>query len=57
MELQSKKYLFVGHMDNDFQKLKKKFPNSVFMTENTDNISNINVDAVVYLIKCMSHSM
>lgn len=55
--LQSKKYLFVGHMDNDFGKLKKKFPNSVFMTENTDNISNINVDAIVYLIKCMSHSM
>lgn len=55
--LQSKKYLFVGHMDNDFGKLKKKFPNSVFMTENTDNISNISVDAIVYLIKCMSHSM
>lgn len=55
--LQSKKYLFVCHMDNDFGKLKKKFPNSVFMTENTDNISNINVDAIVYLIKCMSHSM
>lgn len=55
--LQSKKYLFVGHMDNDFGKLKKKFPNSVFMTENTDNINNISVDAIVYLIKCMSHSM
>lgn len=55
--LQSKKYLFVGHMDNDFGKLKKKFSNSVFMTENTDSINNISVDAIVYLIKCMSHSM
>ena len=44
-------------MDNDFGKLKKKFPNSIFMTENTDNIRNIRVDAIVYLNKCMSHSM
>ncbi len=44
-------------MDNDFGKLKKKFPNSVFMTANTDDISNIKVDAVVYLLKCMSHTM
>ena len=44
--LQSKKYLFVGHMDNDFGKLKKKFPNTVFMTENANNISNIIVDTI-----------
>ncbi len=34
-----------------------KLSNNVFMTENTDNINGINVDAVIYLIKCMSHSM
>lgn len=55
--LQGKKYLFVGDVDRCFKELRKVFPWSVFMTANTDDISSISVDAVVYLIKCMSHSM
>lgn len=56
-ELQSKKYLFVGNVDSCFRELRRVFPGSVFMTANTDDISSVSVDAVVYLIKCMSHSM
>lgn len=55
--LQAKRYLFVGFADEALPDLRKVFPNSVFM--NTENIviSNINVDAVVYLIRYMSHGM
>ncbi len=56
-ELQSKKYLFVSDVDSCFRELRRVFPGSTFMTANTDDISSIKVDAVVYLIKCMSHSM
>jgi len=56
-KLQSKKYLFVGDVDSCFRELRRAFPGSVFMAANTDDISSISVDAVVYLIKCMSHSM
>lgn len=56
-KLQSKKYLFVGDVDSCFRELRRVFPGSIFMTANTDDISSISVDAVVYLIKCMSHSM
>lgn len=55
--LQSKKYLFVGRDDKFVQDIKKKFPGSIFMTTSTMNIDNLKVDAIVYLIKNMSHSM
>lgn len=55
--LQSKRYLFVGHIADVLPDLKRKFPNSVFMESETANISNVEVDAVVMLIKWMSHSM
>lgn len=55
--LQSKRYLFVGHIADALPDLKRKFPNSVFMESETANISNVEVDAVVMLIKWMSHSM
>lgn len=43
--LQSKKYLFVGNMDNDLGRLKRS-SRTVFMIESTDNINNISVDAI-----------
>lgn len=55
--LQSKRYLFVGHISDALPDLKYKFPNSIFMESETANISNIGVDAIVMLIKWMSHSM
>lgn len=55
--LQSKRYLFVGHISDALPDLKYKFPNSIFMESETAHISNIEVDAVVMLIKWMSHSM
>jgi len=52
------KYLFVGDIINlGFEELRGKFPSSVFMESNTTNISQIQVDAVVYLIQAMGHSM
>ena len=55
--LQRKRYLFVGHISDVLPDLKYKFPNSIFMESETANISNVEVDAVVMLIKWMSHSM
>lgn len=55
--LQNKKFLFVGHISDVLPEIKHKFPNSVFMESETNNISGIEVDAVVMLIKWMSHSM
>lgn len=55
--LQSKRYLFVGHISDALPDLKYKFLNSIFMESETAHISNIEVDAVVMLIKWMSHSM
>ncbi len=56
-ELQTRKYLFVGFADESLPELRKVFPNSVFM--NTDNtaIANVQVDAIVFLLKFMSHGM
>lgn len=52
------KYLFVGDITAlGFEELRRKFPSSIFMESNTANISQIQVDAVVYLIQSMSHSM
>lgn len=55
-ELQKHRYLFVGEVDN-FPELKHLFPNSIFMDKKTTNISGIEVDAVVMLIRYMSHGM
>ena len=55
--LQSKKYLFVGRFEEALPELKHQFPNSVFMNSESTNISGIKVDAVVMLIKWMSHGM
>ena len=55
--LQSKRYMFVGHISDALPDLKYKFPNSIFMESETANISNVEVDVVVMLIKWMSHSM
>lgn len=55
--LQSKKYLFVGRFEDALPELKHQFPNSVFMNSESTNISGIKVDAVVMLIKWMSHGM
>ena len=52
------KYLFVGDITAlGFEELRRKFPSSIFMESNTANISQIQVDAVVYLIQAMGHSM
>lgn len=56
-ELQCRRYLFVGDADEALPELRRLFPNSVFMTTATTNISNIVVDAVVLLIKWTSHAM
>ncbi len=37
--------------------IKKIFPNSIFMSEATKDLTNIQVDAVVFLISFISHSM
>lgn len=55
--LQSKRFLFVGHISDALPELKHKFPNSVFMETESMKLSGIEVDAVVMLIKWMSHGM
>lgn len=55
--LQTKKFLFVGHISDVLPELKHKFSNSIFMESETHNLSGIEVDAIVMLIKWMSHGM
>lgn len=55
--LQSKKYLFVGHISAVLPELRHKFPNSLFMEKETYNTIGVSVDAVIMLVKWMSHSM
>ena len=55
--LQSKRYLFVGFIEEALPDLRKIFPNSVFMNTENTVISNIRVDAVICLIRYMSHGM
>lgn len=55
--LQSKKYLFVGRFEEALPELKHQFPNSIFMNSESASIAGIKVDAVVMLIKWMSHGM
>ena len=56
-ELQSKRFLFVGHIQEVLPELKHKFPDSLFMESESYNLAGIKVDAVVMLVKWMSHSM
>lgn len=56
-ELQGRRYLFVGHISDALPSLKHKFPNSIFMESETCSINGLSVDAVVMVIKRMSHSM
>lgn len=52
------RYLFVGDTTAlGLEDLRKRFPNSIFMNTSTMNISQVQVDAVVYLIQAMGHSM
>lgn len=55
--LQQKRYLFVGHIKEAIPELRRNFPNSIFMEEETTSINNIQVDGIVMLIKYMSHAM
>lgn len=55
--LQRKKYLFVGKADEQVRKLRRCFPNSIFMQSENKNISDISVDAIVFLPQGMPHSM
>lgn len=55
--LQNKRFLFVGHIGEALPELKHKFPNSIFMESETASLSGVEVDAIVMLIKWMSHSM
>lgn len=55
--LQGKRYLFVGRCGDALPELRHQFPNSIFMESENANISGIKVDAVVMLVKWMSHSM
>jgi len=55
--LQSKRYLFVGFINEALPELRRKFPNSIFMDSEVSNINNIKVDAIVLLIKYMNHGM
>ena len=55
--IKSKRYLFVGRVDQIMFGLRKEFPDSVFMDSETTRIDNIKADAIVFLIQGMSHSM
>ena len=56
-QLYGRRFLFVGNVSDFYPELRRTFPNSIFMeTENT-NIKSVAVDAVVLLIKSMSHKM
>lgn len=51
------RWLFVGKVQENYPELKKAFPNSVFMENDTASIKSLKVDRVVFLIRHMSHSM
>lgn len=55
--LKSRKYLFVGRINEALPNLRREFPNSVFMQSETTDISDIATDAIVFFPKLMSHSM
>lgn len=51
------RFLVVGYISDVLPEIKHKFPNSIFMESKTSNLSGIEVDAVVMLIKWMMQSM
>ena len=55
--LYGRRFLFVGQLLESYTELKRSFPNSIFMESETANIKSLKVDAVVLLIRNMSHSM
>lgn len=55
--LKTKRYLFVGRFEEALPELKHDFPNSLFMEGETYNLLNVKVDAIVMLVRWMSHSM
>ena len=55
--LQTKRYLFVGDFPELLPELKKLFPGCVYMANERQRLQKLQVDAVVLLIKRMSHTM
>ena len=55
--LRGRRYLFIGQNQNVVTELKRIFPDSVFMENERFKLSGIQVDAVVFLTKFMSHAM
>lgn len=55
--LYGKRFLFVGQILESYSELRKTFPDSVFMENETTSIKSLKVDGVVLLIRNMSHSM
>lgn len=55
--LQSKRYLFVGSTEGSLSGLRELFPNSIFMESSTFDLQGLKCDAVIMLVKKMSHSM
>lgn len=53
--LYGKRFLFVGKVTESYPDLKRTFPNSIFMESETLNLKNIQVDAVVFLVRHMGH--
>ncbi len=56
-KLQSKKYLFVGSVNEAMPGLKKDFPNSLFMNNESYSLKGIKVDKVVVFTGYVSHGM
>ncbi len=56
-QLAGKKFLFVGDSNTHMKYLKQSFPDSSYMTTSNFVLDNVQVDAVVFLVKCLSHSM
>ena len=53
-----KRYLFVGDLTIlGLEELRQRFPSSLFMNANTMNLSQVQVDAVVYLVQALGHSI
>lgn len=55
--LQGYRYLFVGYFDTYLTEIKTLFPNSVFMVNESKDITGLQVDYIVFLTKYVSHSM
>ena len=56
-KLYNLRFLFVGKVSEIYPELKRMFQKSVFMESETTNINSVKVDAVVFFIKHMGHSM